>query len=290
MADRYGYGDYTSPGGRRTLGPADRAANARVNQGMPDFRVTNPAARNMGFEGVGIDPSYPDQRLRDMNLGADPPGYGVDTDPRGWTYQRRAEDLSPYGQMRVHEGPYTPAQQEALAREFERLYGPGGDGLTPNRRINRAFIDAGRARGRAQPVPGMKTYRLDYYDELAPAFGRQLRQNPQMRRNLRTTGALGMRRLDPDKLARRPNAPPYPGMDDSLVAQMRAQDMRDPVNQLRAYQNKVDSGLWTPEQAAAFVDRRRGIGGGVAAPAGSIGGAIGYGGYRSGTGSPSLNR
>lgn len=291
MADRYGYGDYSSPGGRRIIGPADRAANTRVDQGMPGWRVTNPSARNMGFEGAGIDPSYPDVRLRDMNLGRDPPSYGVDTDPRGWTYQQRAEDLSPYGQVRVHQGPLSSAEQEALAREFERMYGEG----RPDRRVEQAFRDAigaGRQRIPSQldDLRGYRRTQMNYYDDLAPAFRRQLRQNPQMRRNLRATGALGMRQLDPDRLARQPNAPPYPGLDRPAVEHMRAQDLRDPVNQLRLYQQKADSGQWTPAQAAGFVDRRMGMGPSTAAPAGARGGAVGYDRRGSGWGSPSPNR
>ena len=259
--------------------------NARIGGA---FGRTDPGA----VRGAGHFTDPYGMRIERMPTGQDMPSYGPAGGRRGGglTVQRWSQE-DPYGQVRVRQGPYSVAEQEALAREFERLHRGNVDDLTPNRRVNRAFVDAAQAPRLRYPqdpraVRGMKRYQLD---ELSPAFLRQLQRNPQMRRNLRATGAMGMAPL-PNRFQGRPRPPPYPGMGDPLVAQMRAQDLRDPVNQMRLYQAKVDSGLWSPDQAAAFVDRRMGLGPSVGPPAGSIGGAMGYGGYHSGTGSPSLNR
>lgn len=92
-------------------------------------------------------------------------------------------------------------------------------------------------------------------------------------------------------------APPYSSLDAPNVVHASEQDLRNPVNRQRLYEQKMDSGLYTPEQAADYVAQRsaaQGVGSGpgygTSPPSGSRGGSVGYGGRRSGTGSPSLNR
>lgn len=155
----------------------DNAEN-RIEQAMPGWRST----RAVPGAGYMTDPA--ERRLGGMNVGDDPPGYGpaMGRAGGGVAYQREANmgGMGSYYPGRV----LTPAEQDMAAREFERLHG-GGYAYGPpdpvNRRVNRAFHQAGQARPRAVPVPGLRRIQLDELGGMGPSYYDGLNPNQRQR-------------------------------------------------------------------------------------------------------------